>query len=114
MKTISFELPTIENVDFEVECLPEHIDFVGNCSAIDDETDAENEDYIREQLENGNEWAWCTVKVTAKFKDSEGTDYLCGCSYKNQADFTEPGGYYDDMKQSAYNDLISQLEQLAD
>lgn len=113
MKTISFKLPTIDEVDFDIEYLPEHIQIWGNASAIDEETDREVENDIIDQLGRGNEWAWCAVKVTAKYKDQEGVDYLGGCSYASEKDFMTDG-YYQDMKQQAYNDLLQNLESLND
>jgi hypothetical protein len=113
MKTIQFKLPKIKDVEFEIECMPEDMPVKGNCSAIDEDTDREPENMIYEQLDSGNEWAWCCVKVTASYKGVTGTDYLGGCSYKSENDFKKDG-YYKDMKQQAFNDLISQLEDLND
>lgn len=113
MTTIRFKLPTINQVEFTLSCEPEHIPIEGNCSAIDEETDKANEQMIREQLENGNEWAWCSVKVTARYKGVEGVDYLGGCSYKSKEDFMKDG-YYLDMKKVAFADLIESLNSLRD
>ncbi len=114
MTTIRFKLPTINKVDFTIECLPEDMQIEGNASAIDEDTDNEIAQHIHDELNNGNEWAWCTVKVTATYKGHEGTDYLGGCSYKSENDFKEVGGYYEDMKIAAFNDLIASLEALRD
>lgn len=113
MKTIRIKLPSINDVEFTLTCEPEDMDFVGNCSAVDPKTDKKNEDWIRQQLEDGNEWAWCCVKMTAKYKSFEGVDYLGGCSYKSEEDFKKDG-YYKDMKQQAYSDLMNQLNTLKD
>jgi len=37
---------------------------------------------------------------------------LGACSYKDEEDFKK-GGYYEDMKKQAYNDLINQIKALA-
>jgi hypothetical protein len=113
MTTIRFKLPKITQVEFTIECMPEDLQVKGNCSAIDDETDRETEQYIYDELNSGNEWAWCCVKVTAHYKGQEGTAYLGGCSYKSMTDFKKDG-YYEDMKQSAFDDLILSLERLRD
>ena len=85
---------------FSVECLPEDISPEDNASAIDDETDAEILAWINAELESGNEWAWCQVRVVARYGAFEGTDYLGGCSYRSEEDF-KAGGYYEDMKAQA-------------
>lgn len=98
--------------EYSIECLPEDMPFVGNCMASgDDEVDAEAEQWIRDQLDAGNEWAWCCVKVTATFKGLEATDYLGGCSYKGEADF-KSGGYYDDMIAAVTADLKAQIAEI--
>lgn len=111
MTTIRIKLPKIEQVEFEIKCLPEDIQVKGNCSAIDEETDTTTEQMIYDQLNNGNQWAWCTVKVTANWKGLEGSDYLGCCSYESEEDF-KSGGYFQDMKEQAFNDLISKITSL--
>src|SRR5688572_13886675 len=73
----------------------------GNALAFgDDAEDKRCEDEIIERLESGDVWAWASVKVTCCHKDLpeiEGVDYLGGCSYLDESDFKQPGGYYDDM-----------------
>lgn len=95
--------------DIIVESLPEEMQIEGNCSAIDPETDRATEEHIRAELENGNEWAWCGVKVTLKYGNFEGTDYLGACSYKSKADFIESGGYFPDMVDRAFDELVAQI-----
>ncbi len=114
MTTIRFKLPKINQVEFTIECLPEDAQVKGNCSAIDDETDRETEQYIYNELNNGNEWAWCTVKVGCSYKGQEGTAYLGQCSYKDRKDFKDNSGYYEDMKQESFDDLINSLNRLRD
>jgi hypothetical protein len=92
-------------VTFEITCEPEHIPYEGNCSAIDETTDRETEDWIARQLESGNEWAWCCVKVVARWKSFEGVDYLGGCSYLSEANFIECNDYFSSMKDEALADL---------
>ena len=99
MKTL-----TEKDVRFAIEIAPEDASIEGNCCAIEPETDAETEAYIKRELRNGNEWAWCVVKVTASWKGHKGTDYLGACSYKSEADFIA-GGYFEDMKRAALAEL---------
>lgn len=96
--------------DIIVECLPEDLQIKGNASAIDDETDAQVEREILEQLDSGNEWAWCTIKVSLKWKGYEGTDYLGACSYKSKKDFIDANDYFPDMVAIAFNDLVDNIE----
>jgi hypothetical protein len=111
---------TEAEVEFRLECLPEDASIKGNCSAISPEEDSKAEKWIEDQLESGNEWAWCTIRVSAHWNEFEGDDYLGCCSYRSEADFKQPGGYYDDMKAEALaelnrkvSDAAEQLELLA-
>lgn len=96
---------TEKDVTFDVECLPEDLQIEGNAMASGDaEADKEVEDWIKSELRRGNEWAWCTVKVTARWEEYEGTDYLGACSYRSEQEFKKDG-YYEDMKDRALEDL---------
>ena len=101
---------TINGVTFTLEIEPEDLEIRGNALASgDDAEDREAEDSIIAQLESGNLWAWCSVKVTATAGGVEGVDYLGGCSYRDTAEFIQPGGYYDDMKAEALAELKVRL-----
>ncbi len=93
-------------VQYELEILPEHLDYR-------DEFDAETVEWIEEQINSGNEWAWFCAKVVALVEiDGErfkGADYLGGCSYLSREDFMAEGDYYSDMKAAALDDLCAQL-----
>lgn len=95
--------------EFRLLCEPEHCAIEGNASAIDAETDAGIVAGIRSQLDAGNEWAWCFVTVEARHPllgGIVGRDSLGCCSYRSEADFREPGGYFDDMKSEALEDAL--------
>ncbi len=94
-----------KDVEFEIECLPEDIAIEGSFASGDDAQDAATVRMIEADLASGNEWAWCCVKVTARYADFEGTDYLGGCSYKSAEDFQSPDGYYPQMCSEALADL---------
>jgi len=87
---------------------------IGHFSSDEPERDRELEQEISARLDRGDVWAWCEVKVTATL-EIDGTQYrgesgwLCGCCYKNEREFREPGGYFDDMKDTALNALADQL-----
>ena len=107
--TKTFNVPTIDQVNFSVIVHPEEIPVRGNAIASgDDRADKRAEDSIIRQLENGNNWAWCTVEVKATWKSFSASDYLGCCSYKSQKDF-EKGGYFQDMKEQAFGQIFSQI-----
>lgn len=102
-------------VAFRIECLPEDVPVEGNALASgDDEADREQEAWILEQLDNGNDWAWCTVRVVASWHDWEGDSYLSCCSYRSEADFCQEGGYLDDMKSEALAALNASVQASAE
>lgn len=100
-------------VSYEIECFPEDTDVRGNAMASgDDDYDREVEDSILADLSDGNDWAWCTVRVTARYDGVDcavGQDYLGCCSYASREDF-EACDYCADMKDQAREDLYTQLE----
>ena len=104
---------TEKDVEFRLECESEHIPLRGNCMASGDkDIDEQCARDIEEQLDAGNEWAWCSVCVRGTFKGLEARDYLGGCSYASEEDFKAPGGYWDDMKGSVLADLQAQLDEI--
>jgi len=103
-----------DGVRFDVECLPEDASIEGNVQASgDDEADREAEDAVRDDLNNGNPWAWCCVRVTAHYKGFRGTDYLGCCSYRSEEDFLNDA-YYQDMCNVAFQELLHNLEGAAE
>jgi len=111
---VKFKLPDIEQVEIKIDCLEEHVPVKGNAICSDDaEFDKKVEDEIIAELEY-NQWAWCCIRVTARYKGQEGRDYLGCCSYKDEKDFVETSGYYEQMRQEAYDNLIDNLRGLND
>ena len=99
-----------DKITYRIYCLPEDIPVRGNAIASGaDKADQEVEDTILADLERGNEWAWCTVKLTASYGGLTGVDYLGACSYASEDDFRQDG-YYEDMKAAATSDLLAQLK----
>lgn len=110
-QAVLFVLPTFEECDFDAVWHEED-------STPDGSFDfAEDIAWVKDQLESGNEWAWCTVEVTCTYDDCDlvGNEWLGGCSYKSKRDFMreETGDYYPGMKQEAYNDLINKIKRAA-
>jgi hypothetical protein len=94
-----------KEVEYTLTLEPEYMEVRGNAMASgDDAEDRKVEDAILRELE-WNPWAWCCMKVTASWRRIEGVDYLGGCSYKDEKEFKQPGGYWDDMKAQALEDL---------
>jgi hypothetical protein len=108
---IAVRRPTKDDVHFALWHEPEDMyELEGNF------TDPADVEWIRKELEDGNDWAWCRTQVHATWtdpetgKEYEGDDYLGGCSYRSKEDFMQPGGYYDDMKNAAYDELVKNVE----
>jgi hypothetical protein len=112
MKEITIKLPEIEDIEFFVEC-HEEWEHPQNCFALDDETQHEVVNRILTDLDNGNEWAWCSVRVVGTYKGIEEDDFLGGCSYESEKDFIVNSGYYDDMRNEVYQRIIERLKSLA-
>lgn len=104
---------TAEEVEFTVEAEQDDIPIRGSFSSGDDEADEQLAKEIERRLNCGDVWAWASVKVTAKWKGYKGVDYLGACSYKDEADFKQDGGYYGDMKERALEDLNESIARIA-
>ncbi len=102
---------TAEDVVFSLGIMDEEcpMDF----DSGDEEKDEELKRELNRRLDRGDLWAWCTVKVTAKWKNWEGSDYLGGCSYDGEDDFKQDTGYYGDMKDRALEDLNERIANIA-
>jgi hypothetical protein len=89
---------TDPGIEIELQCGAEDLPIEGNASATgDDIQDQQTYKWIRDQLESGNDWAWCTAIVRVTYRDAIAAEsYLGGCSYLGADDF-RAGGYYDDM-----------------
>jgi hypothetical protein len=108
MKTLK-----IEDVEFELIAEYESIPVRGNAIASgDNEFDKKVEDEIIERLDSGDVWAWASVEVKAKYKGLKASDFLGACCYKDENDFKQPGGYYDDMKKIAFDALKKQVDEI--
>ena len=109
MTTRKFQ-PT--EIKFTLRCEPEHMPVRGNAMASGDEdVDRETEDKIIADLEGGNQWAWCSVTVSASWAGFTGTDHLGGCSYPSAESFQQRGDYYEDMIAEALRDLLNQISE---
>src|SRR5436189_173772 len=89
---------TIDDVTWQLRCMPEDTEVRGNAVASGDNAfDKETEDRIIGDLESGNQWAWCCVKLTGCWHGIGVDTFLGCCSYDDEAAF-KAGGYYEDMQ----------------
>jgi hypothetical protein len=75
----------------------------------DVEGDEKVENEILKRLDAGDVWAWAYVTVIADCGEFKGKDTLGGCNYRDEADFRQDEGYFEDMKLAAYEDLKATL-----
>jgi hypothetical protein len=80
-----------------ITALPEDVPVEGNASAWDDGTDEAYWAELRDRLDAGDRWAWCTVRITVTDGDTEGDAYLGCCSYDSADDFLAHSGYTADL-----------------
>jgi hypothetical protein len=104
----------IEDVEWELICEPEDTPLEGNVMASgDDDADAEAEQWVRDQLDSGNQWGWCFVRLVGRFKGLQCWDGLGCCSYQSEADFRQCG-YYDDMQAEVLRQLTEEAANIAE
>lgn len=114
MNRVCFKLPTIEQVHFTITSEDED-------TSPDDSIRAYETDemvisgFIKGVRDNRrvSAFGWCYIKVTATYKGIEGSDGLGACSYRSLKDFIADG-YYEQMRDAAYSELITNLQALAD
>ena len=94
-------------VEFNTEIHDEYDSPEGHFAYGDPELDRQAVADIREQLTIGNEWAWCSVKVTATFGDWTGWDSLGAVSCASERDFNE--AFLADMQDEALRDLAQRI-----
>lgn len=98
-------------VRISLSCEPEDIPYEGNASAIDEGTDRDTEAWIRDQLDRGNQWAWCCAVVRVSYEDLTETVTLGGCSYESEDSFRE-GGQFDELVSEALEMLAAHLDRI--
>ena len=85
---------------------PDDIPVEGNaCASGDDDYDREVERDILGRLQQGYVWAWAAVTVIVNWGPFEARAYLGCCSYADEEDFRQSGGYFDDMVAEALEEL---------
>lgn len=95
-----------EEVTIRLEAEPEFVPVEGNAMASgDDAFDREVEQGILNRINLGDVWAWAMVTVTVSWGPFSASDHLGCCSYTDEKDFCQPGGYFDDMVYEALAEL---------
>lgn len=80
----------------------------GHFASGDDEFDKKTVAEIRRELEDGNQWAWCTVGVQVSWAGFDEQEYLGACSYKDLEQFKQCG-YMHDMVGEALDKLTTKI-----
>jgi hypothetical protein len=99
-----------DGVKVELAITEEDVSVRGHFAGGDDVADAAMCDEIIRRADNGDVWAWCTVRVRCSVDGFQGEDYVGGCSYTDTRDFMGVGGYFSDMVDQAMVDLINTLK----
>lgn len=101
-------------IEYTLEVEQDDIPVRGNAfSSGDDAEDRRVEDEILARLDDGDVWAWASVCVVARAGSVEGRAYLGGCSYRDEKEFCQPGGYYAQLKAEALADLERKVAEAA-
>jgi len=97
---------TRQEIAIRLKADPEFIPVEGNALASgDDAFDRKVEEGILHRLEQEDVWAWAAVTVTVSWGPFLASDHLGCCSYADEEDFCQPGGYFDDMIDEALDEL---------
>lgn len=118
-KKVAVHVPE-DQVEYDYEAEPDY-DFAPDFMSGDPEYEAEDrkmEEDAKRRLDQGDIWAWFMFRVIATWKDSTGkkytgtSNYLGGNSYASEEDFRRDfeAGEFTDMKDDAYENLMSQVE----
>jgi len=103
-----------EQYRFDLIVEYEQIPVRGNAMASgDDAADKAYEDEIIERLERGDVWAWAAVEVRCTHIPSgiHASDYLGGCSYRDEEDF-KANGDYESMREDAYDECRAEIKRI--
>lgn len=97
-------------VEFALGLFPYETPITGNVLASGDyDADQAAEKWVRDQLEAGNEWAWCVVCVTARWAGFEGDDFSGSVSCESFAAFAKDKKLLESMIDEAVADLLKQI-----
>lgn len=100
---------TLEEVEFTVSIEPEESGPDGHFCSDEPELDKEMVDEIEGRLRRGDQLAWCTLVVVAKWNDFTVTNTLGACSFADQKDMDSEVESHG-MKDEALGQLQTQLQ----
>ncbi len=100
-----------DEVTFRIKLRPCDLDVFEELSECYD-----SREDIQAMLDACGEWGWTDVEVVATWGIWSASDYLGGCSYRDEEDFVGNGGevtggdgYFHDMKETALANLNDQI-----
>lgn len=95
----------MSEVTFSIHVEQDDTQVRGNAIASgEDHLDKRVEDEILARLNDGDVWAWASVRVCAEYRGATGDAYLGGCSYDDEEAF-KACDYYSEMCQEALHAL---------
>ena len=96
---------TREEATIRILAEPDPVPVEGNaCASGDDDFDREVEHNILCRIQD-DVWAWAAVTIVVAWGSFKGRACLGCCSYADENDFRQPGGYFDDMVAEALDEL---------
>lgn len=106
----TFKELTDDEVTFTIDFVPEDLPVRGNAQESEDpDSDKEVEDEILARLNKGDYFAWCCVKVTAKWEDWSASDTIGAVSFGDN-DNPEECDYIPDLKLGALHYLNEKVK----
>lgn len=112
---VTFTLPEEKDVHFHLEIFSEESPIKGNVmSSGDEEADRKAEEWVRNQLKLGEYHAWCSVTVSAFWRNMEGKASIGCCSYETYEELYQDLFEKDSecLKKNAYEELLELLRAL--
>lgn len=104
----------MKTVEFDMDICVDTTPIRGNAVSSNDAVcDRECEDAIIAELNDGNDWAWGSVRMIASIGRTSRADFLGCVSYASEDAFKDTE-YYLDMKGNALSDLRTELEDCLD
>lgn len=99
-------------IEFKMAAHPEDMPIRGNLIASgDDAEDKRQEDAVIEDLENGNEWAWCVIEVKGEYLGLSASEFLGGCCYDSEDD-AYASGVFDELKEQVAEQIYEQYRKI--